>query len=110
MKEIKHYSKMIVGAYGKRINMKESTEKGDSDVLSVMNTNDISSMFEIQLGDEAYIEFLLEHSELSIDDLLYCCFEGDTLTTESGVEFHSPPVFILRDIYSKSIVVLVRGT
>lgn len=110
MKEIKHYSKMIVGAYGKRINMKESTEKGDSDVLSVMNTNDISSMFEIQLGDEAYIEFLLEHSALSIDDLLYCCFEGDTLTTESGVEFHSPPVFILRDIYSKSIVVLVRGT
>lgn len=108
--EIRHYSKMIVGAYGKRINMKEASEGENGDVLNYVNTNDISSMFEVSLGDEAYIEFLLQHSDLSIDDLLYCCFEGDTLTTESGVEFHSPPLFILRDVYSKSIVVLVRGT
>lgn len=110
MNEIRHYSKMIVGAYGKRINMKEASEGENGDVLNYVNTNDISSMFEVSLGDEAYIEFLLQHSDLSIDDLLYCCFEGDTLTTESGVEFHSPPLFILRDVYSKSIVVLVRGT
>ena len=43
MNEIRHYSKMIVGAYGKRINMKEASEEENGDVLNYVNTNDISS-------------------------------------------------------------------
>lgn len=72
--------------------------------------NDITSMLEIQLGDDAYLEFLLDHSGLEPEDLLYYCFEGSSLNTTNGMEFHAPPVFILRDKASKSIVVLVRGT
>lgn len=97
---------MIVGAYGKKFNMKA----GSSDNTSLFSYNDDASVFEVQLGDEAYVEFLLDHSGLSIEDLLYCCFEGDSLTARNGMKFHSPPLFILRDPASSSIVVLIRGT
>ncbi|KAK8794485.1 hypothetical protein WA171_003607 [Blastocystis sp. BT1] len=107
--EIKHYSKMIVGAYGKKFNLKQDINPS-TEVLSKVNLNELSSVLDIQMGDEAYVEFLLQHSNLEVDDLLYCCFEGDTLKAKSGVEFHSPPLFILRDSSTKSIVVLIRGT
>lgn len=100
---------MIVGAYGRKFNVKPS-EHEPSDCIKDRNFNDLSSMFEVQMGDEAYIEFLLEHCDLDVDDLLYCCFEGDELKGTDGVEFHSPPVFILRDRVKQTIVVLIRGT
>ena len=100
---------MIVGAYGKKFNLKQDMNPS-TEVLSKVNLNELSSVLDIQMGDEAYVEFLLQHSNLEVDDLLYCCFEGDTLKAKSGVEFHSPPLFILRDSSTKSIVVLIRGT
>lgn len=100
---------MIVGAYGRKFNVKPS-EHEPSDCIKDRNFNDLSSLFEVQMGDEAYIEFLLEHCDLDVDDLLYCCFEGDELKGTDGVEFHSPPVFILRDRVKQTIVVLIRGT
>lgn len=100
---------MIVGAYGRKITVKPS-ERDPSDYFKERNFNDLSSFLDIQMGDEAYIEFLLDHSDLDVEDLLYCCFEGDDLQGEGGIEFHSPPLFILRDHEKKSIVVLIRGT
>ena len=69
---------MIVGAYGKKFNLKQDINPS-TEVLSKVNLNELSSVLDIQMGDEAYVEFLLQHSNLEVDDLLYCCFEGDTL-------------------------------
>lgn len=99
---------MIVGAYGKKITVKSSGHEPE-DCLREGDFGD-SSFFEIQAGDEAYVEFLLDHTNLDIEDLLYCCFEGDELTGEDGVTFHSPPLFILRDRRKKTIILLIRGT
>ena len=76
---------MIVGAYGKKFNLKQDITPS-AEVLSKVNLNELSSIFDIQMGDEAYVEFLLQHSNLEVDDLLYCCFEGDTLKAKNGVE------------------------
>ena len=61
---------MIVGAYGKKITVKSSGHELE-DCLREGEFGS-SSFFEIQAGDEAYIEFLLDHTNLEIEDLLYC--------------------------------------
>lgn len=106
---------MAVASYGRKVTMKSNLSTFNPESFlptddSPFYTNDITSMLEIQLGDDAYLEFLLDHCGLQVEDLLYYCFEGASLNTSNGTEFHSPPVFILRDTMSRSIVVLVRGT
>ena len=53
---------MIVGAYGKKITVKSSGHELE-DCLREGEFGS-SSFFEIQAGDEAYIEFLLDHTNL----------------------------------------------
>lgn len=106
---------MAVASYGRKVTMKsnfplfnpESSLQTDE---SPFYPNDLTSLLEIQLGDDAYLEFLLDHCGLQVEDLLYYCFEGPSLNTTNGAEFHAPPVFILRDTATQSVVVLVRGT
>lgn len=106
--EFHYFSRMIVASYGKKVHMKKVNL--GSEVLSNMDFSELASQIDVQLGEEAYIEFLLQYCNLGVEDLLYCCFEGDVLQVSDGVEIHSPPLFILRDPSTKSIVVLIRGT
>lgn len=106
---------MAVASYGRKVTVKSNLPTFSLDNSLQTNEfsfypNDLTSMLEIQLGDDAYLEYLIDHSGIQVEDLLYYCFEGAPLNMTNGTEFHSPPVFVLRDRASKSIVVLVRGT
>ena len=106
--EFHHYSRMIVASYGKKFHMKK-VDKEHHFLLS-MDFSEFASQVDIQLGEEAYVEFLLQYCGLEVEDLLYCCFEGEVLQVDYGVEIHSPPLFVLRDPSTRSIVLLIRGT
>ena len=54
---------MIVGAYGKKFNLKQDINPS-TEVLSKVNLNELSSVLDIQMGAEAYVEFILKHSNL----------------------------------------------
>lgn len=106
--EFHHFSRMIVASYGKKFHMKKvDTEHS---LLMNMDFSELANQIDIQLGEEAYVEFLLQYCSLKVEDLLYCCFEGEVLQVDYGVEIHSPPFFILRDPSTRSIVLLIRGT